>query len=850
MTHWLWRLSSRTVLGWTLLLLFQSRVPAHAEAPPHRTVVVLHSVAPETPGIQELTTGIYTELRTGSPVPVDLYSEYTGLDRFTGPTYEADLLSLYNQKYASRKVDLLVLVGNNALEFAIAHKFLEGVPIVTCYIPLKILEQAQTKRPNITGALPAQNAPKNIECMLAMFPGTRQIDVILGASTYEREQARIGRTIFKDFEGRVTLNYLNDLSLEQMERRLRSLPDDRLVLFGSLIQDATGRDFATNEPLNRLSKVSRRPIFGLVHEDLGDGILGGILLSMKDSGIAAAEIGLKVMNGQSAASIPPVKDTGEAPIWDSRELARWGLKDRNLPPGSRIEFRAPSLWSLYWKEISTALVLIIGEGLLVAALVAQLQRRKQFERALKDAEMRYRTVADFAHDWEYWILPDGSLAYVSPACEEVSGYAPEELKADPALLERMVIKEDLPAWQANQADALIGRENHGEVYRILTKSHEVRWMEQFSNPIWLNGGQFAGTRGSIRDITARKQGELDLQNAYDEIRTLKDQLEAENTYYRDKIQDVQGSSEILGQSDAMKYLHFRINQVALSDTTVLIQGATGTGKELVAEAIHELGPRKDRPLVKINCAALPQGLAESELFGHEKGAFTGAQSRRKGRFEVADGATLFMDEVGELSPEIQAKLLRVLQDGEFQRVGGDQTIRVDVRVIAATNRNLLDEVKAGRFREDLWYRLNVFLITVPTLAQRKEDIPTLAQAFVQRFCQRLGRPVLEISNSVIQTLQGYLWPGNVRELQNVIEQAVLVSDGRQLRLADQLRSVPGTRLEGQRLKTLEEVERQHILEALESTQWRVSGSQGAAEILGLKPTTLRSRMLKLNITKA
>jgi chemotaxis protein methyltransferase CheR len=327
-------------------------------------------------------------------------------------------------------------------------------------------------------------------------------------------------------------------------------------------------------------------------------------------------------------------------------------------------------------------------------------------------------------------------------------------------------------------------------------------------------------------------------------------LEAENTYYREKIQDVEGSSEILGQSDPMKYLHFRINQVAQSDTTVLIGGATGTGKELVAEAIHKLGPRKDKPLVKINCAALPPGLAESELFGHEKGAFTGAQSRRKGRFEVANGATLFMDEVGELSLEVQAKLLRVLQDGEFQRVGGDQTFRVDVRVIAATNRNLAEEVKVGKFREDLWYRLNVFPITMPLLANRREDIPVLAQAFMQRFCHRLGRPDLEISNSVIQTLQGYHWPGNVRELQNVMEQAVLVSEGRQLRLADQFIALPASRPGNPKLKSMEDMERQHILDALEAANGRVSGAQGAADILGLKPTTLRSRMLKLNIGKA
>jgi transcriptional regulator with GAF, ATPase, and Fis domain len=400
--------------------------------------------------------------------------------------------------------------------------------------------------------------------------------------------------------------------------------------------------------------------------------------------------------------------------------------------------------------------------------------------------------------------------------------------------------------------ALSGESQAPLEYRLTTRNGEVRWVRRANNPVRLPDGTPAGTRGSIGDVTSRKLGELALQKAYAEIGALKDQLEAENTYYREKVQTVEGSSILLGQSDPMKYLLFRIRQVAPSATTVLIQGETGTGKELVAEAIHGLGARKDRPLVKINCAALPPSLAESELFGHEKGAFTGAQSLRKGRFELADGATLFLDEVGELSPELQAKLLRVLQDGTFQRVGGDRTLKVDVRVIAATNRNLAREVAAGRFREDLWYRLNVFPITVPPLRQRKDDIPTLAQAFLERFCQRLGRPLLELPRSVLQALEAHDWPGNVRELQNVIEQAVLVSDGKVLRLAEQLRSEPASAgAPGRRatLQPLEDVERSHIVEVLETTGWKLEGKEGAAAVLGLKPSTLRSRMAKLDIRR-
>jgi chemotaxis protein methyltransferase CheR len=299
----------------------------------------------------------------------------------------------------------------------------------------------------------------------------------------------------------------------------------------------------------------------------------------------------------------------------------------------------------------------------------------------------------------------------------------------------------------------------------------------------------------------------------------------------------------------MKYLRFRISQVAPSATTVLIQGETGTGKELVAESIHKLGLRKDGVLVKVNCAALPQALAESELFGHEKGAFTGAQAQRKGRFELADGATLFLDEVGELSLEVQAKLLRVLQSGEFQRVGGDKTIKVDVRIIAATNRDLAKEVAAGRFREDLWYRLNVFPITVPALRHRKEDVPVLAEVFVARFCEKLQRKPHDLPKAVIAALKAHSWPGNVRELQNVIEQAVLVSDGPALRLADALKPAAAAGETGFALLSLHDLERQHIIKVLDHCNWKLEGAQGAAEILGLKPSTLRSRMQKLEIAR-
>jgi len=968
-SHW-------RVLFWTLLLLVAgAQATRAADDRPRQTVLVLSSVPLDVTGFQE---AIHSTLQEGSRTPIDIYDEYTGLDRFSGEAFEKSLLRLYLEKYGSRRIDLIFVVGPSALEFVVARNFLPGVPVVTCYIPKRFVDEAKGRRPEITGAVHPQNGPMTIDLMLSLYPKTRRIHLVLGASPYERSQADRARQLFAPYAGRVEFDYMNDLSLEQMEARLKTLPDEDLVYYAMLATDISGQDFSRNyQALLRLSASTRRPIFGGNTVDLGQGILGGVLISQSLSAKASAGISLKVLDGQKASGIPLLLDTGAVPMFDARQLKRFGIRERDLPPGALLEFREVSLWEKYWKGISAAISLFVVESLLVAGLVIQLRRRKRTELELAKAEVRYRTVADFTHDWEFWQRPDGAFDYISPSCEQVSGHTPDELKASadsllrmvheedraawqahqlgvlagqffppieyriltkagtlrwveqtnnpvrvvgghfagsrgsirdittrkeiereladaevryrtvadftydweywqrpdgsfeylspacarvsghapeafreaPDLLGRIVLDEDRPAWLIHQQEALRGRVISSIEYRIQTRSGDVRWVEQSNNPIHLEGSAFDGTRGSIRDITARKQGELDLKQAYGQIAALKDQLEAENTYYREKIQAEEGSSELLGASDALKYLLYRVRQVAPSGTTALIQGETGTGKELVAEAIHRLSGRQDRPLVKVNCAALPPGLAESELFGHEKGAFTGAQTQRKGRFELADQATLFLDEVGELSPEVQAKLLRVLQDGEFQRVGGDRTLRVDVRVIAATNRDLAREVAAGRFREDLWYRLNVFPITVPPLRERKEDIPILAQAFVDRFCQNQGRPSLDLSRSILQSLQAYAWPGNVRELQNIMERAVLVSERTTLRLADPLNVEKAPSPATASAKTLMDMERQHILEVLAATRWKLEGPNGAAERLDMRPSTLRHRMVKLGIDR-
>ncbi len=349
----------------------------------------------------------------------------------------------------------------------------------------------------------------------------------------------------------------------------------------------------------------------------------------------------------------------------------------------------------------------------------------------------------------------------------------------------------------------------------------------------------------LQEVEVRRSTERELKEALEEIERMKDRLEKENLYLQEEIRLTQHFEDIVGQSDALKYVLFRVEQVAPTDATVLILGETGTGKELIARALHQASPRKDRLMVKVNCAALAPNLIESELFGHQKGAFTGAGTQQQGRFEVADGTTLFLDEIGDLPLELQAKLLRVLQDGEFERLGSSRTIRVDVRVVAATNRNLKEEVTRGRFREDLWYRLNMFPITVPPLRQRREDIPLLANVFATRFAKKLGRQVCRIEPAALEAMTGYRWPGNIRELENVIERAVIISQGPDLvvelpAMTDQVKDDS---------RTLEEVERRHILRVLEESAWKIEGRGGAARVLKLNPGTLRSRMKKLGIER-
>jgi formate hydrogenlyase transcriptional activator len=364
-----------------------------------------------------------------------------------------------------------------------------------------------------------------------------------------------------------------------------------------------------------------------------------------------------------------------------------------------------------------------------------------------------------------------------------------------------------------------------------------------------SGAPDPGVLEFLTQVAIQIASAIDHVQAYEQIDRLRDQLAKENVYLTEELKLVKNMGSLVGQSPAFQHVLDLARQVAVTPTTVLITGETGTGKEVIAQAIHDWSPRQSKPLIRVNCASFPAGLVESELFGHERGAFTGADRAREGRFELADGGSLFLDEIGEMPLETQAKLLRVLQDGMIDRLGGKRPVRVDVRVIAATNKDLAAAVKNGTFRADLYYRLNVFPIALPPLRNRPEDIPLLARHFVEQYRVKLNRPSKDIDQNSLERLIRYTWPGNVRELENVIERAMILSHDPVLRIDDKALGSQDSSLEASPPAGLKELERQHILQTLILTNWHIEGPDGAAARLGLPPSTLRSRLKQFGIRR-
>lgn len=460
--------------------------------------------------------------------------------------------------------------------------------------------------------------------------------------------------------------------------------------------------------------------------------------------------------------------------------------------------------------------------------------RMQMDAMLKENEQRLRDLFDEAPIAYVHEGLDTRFIRANKTAMKSLGITPDQVEGTYG---KTLIPDTSDAQQRLKAalDAIgKGIDTSGVVLELRRKDNgKPLWIRWWSRPD--SGGAY--TRTMFIDITEQVLAEQE-----------KARLEAQNVYLQEEINGTHNFEELIGGSTSLKKVLKNVERVAPTDSTVLITGETGTGKELIARAIHNLSPRKGRPLVKVNCAAIPAGLIESELFGHEKGAFTGALTKKMGRFEVADKGTIFLDEIGELPLDLQSKLLRVLQEGEFERVGGTQTFKVNVRVIAATNRDLEQQSKTGQYRPDLYYRLNVFPIHLPALREREGDIPLLVQYFVRKFAANFGKKINRIPERMMTALQRYQWPGNIRELEHVIERAVILSEGVELEPIEWLSPSNGKASPAKPL-TLEEMERQHIIDVLEQTNWRVSGPKGAAAILGLKPTTLEARMKKLGIER-
>jgi PAS domain S-box-containing protein len=492
-----------------------------------------------------------------------------------------------------------------------------------------------------------------------------------------------------------------------------------------------------------------------------------------------------------------------------------------------------------------------------AARVAAEFERLRAEQRLQESETRYRDLFDNAPN-AYWLVgTDGRVLHANRRAAELLGRPLEEMVGSLTPSFGADTPEGKPRILEVRRKHLAGESVSGWELELRRKDGRPAWIK-----VWMEPGRDTdGTIGAARafgvDITDRVLAERE-----------RARLEQQNLYLQEEIKAAHNAEQIVGRSAALREVLDNVARVAPTDATVLVTGETGTGKELIARAVHSASPRSGKPLIKVNCAALPAGLVESELFGHEKGAFSGAIARRQGRFELADGGTIFLDEIGELPAEAQVKLLRVLQEREFDRVGGAAPIRVDVRVIAATNRDLLHEVKEKTFREDLYYRLNVFPVRLPPLRERRDDVPLLVKFLVGKFAQRVGKHLDGVSARAMQRLQEYAWPGNVRELENVLERAVILAAGPTLDVGPDLLPAPGPAARADEpprptddapaaapaaspsLPSLDAVERDHIVKVLRHTNWVITGPRGAATVLGLNPSTLRSRIKKLGISRS
>jgi len=556
----------------------------------------------------------------------------------------------------------------------------------------------------------------------------------------------------------------------------------------------------------------------------------------------------KLQNGNVVVNTSTETLPEEAAI-DKETFRKYGIKSSLTFPlsvGGAPLFGAmgvnTTLKERDWPEV------VVKQLQLVAQMFANALARKVADLELREREARLSLASDAA-GLGLWIMNiDTENVWATPKTRELFHFLPDETLTLEGFL-RMIHPEDREAVDRTMFRVLQSGETLVSEYRIVLPDGTIRWIGASGRLYRRSEEEPYCLMGVSLDITPFKQMESRLHEGLKEITALKCRLENENLYLRQELQMEHGFEKIVGKSKAFQSVIVSAGQVAPTDATVLLLGETGSGKGMVANAIYQMSSRKNRPFITVNCSALPENLIESELFGREKGAFTGAHARQAGRFEIANGGTIFLDEIGEMPLGLQSKLLRVLQEGEFERVGSSKTVKVDVRVIAATSRDLNEEIRDRRFRKDLFYRLNVFPISLPPLRQRAEDIPLLAEYFTEKYARRMGKQIRSIPSATIKAFMTYDWPGNVRELEHVIERGVIITTGTSFRMAGELCSAIPVDSGKEFLMDLAAAEREHILRVLHETGWRIEGASGAAEILKLHPSTLRFRIKKLGIRR-
>jgi formate hydrogenlyase transcriptional activator len=740
-----------------------------------------------------------------------------GPDRvITGVNRQLELLFGYGrEELLGRSLDSLIQGGLRAAHVVERQRFLSGSGASSAPVAHELF------------AVRKDGSRVPIEIRLSTVQ-TEGGPIVLATVTDNTERRRVGEEHQKAIDE--ALDFLSLVS--ELSARFVNLPADQV-------------DSAINDGLRRVVealRLDRSAVFQLSdpeHDFVLTHHYAGPDVPLPTDRVSAVEQFPwsleKILRGEIAA----FSAVDEVPDARERESARHdGVMSRVIFPISIEERVSGVIGFSTIREEREWPADLVGRLRLVTRVFGGVLARKQADAALLASDERFRTLADGAPVMIWVTGPDKACTWLNRQWLEFVGQTLDHELGDGWTTN--VHPEDLDRCLQTYTTSVDERRTFTMEYRLRRHDGEWRWVFDTGRPQFGANGIFAGYIGSCVDVTEQKQ-------AAQELERLRDRLQAENVYLRREVKDRLGAGVIVGQSEAIRRVLAQVEQVAATDATVLLLGETGTGKELFATRVHELSARHGRAMVRVNCSAIPSTLIESELFGREKGAFTGALARQVGRFELADHSTIFLDEIGDLPSDVQVKLLRVLEERQIERLGSPKPIRVDTRIIAATHRNLDQRVAAGSFREDLFYRLNVFPIQVPPLRERTEDIPLLVWRFVEEFSKAFGKRIDAIPRENMAALQQYRWPGNIRELRNIIERAMIVAQGPQLTIAIPTKAAtPDNRSSSLKLT---DVEKQHIRSVLEGSGWRIRGTGGAAERLGLRPTTLETRMAKLGLVR-